>query len=179
MYPFETLYLYDENDRQYEAQVREVNLRAIGVKHGLVHEGKVSAQIICTIMRPKFNGDRQVEIRDNEVMRPGWQWTCRPVPPIRKGAVVIINNWDRELECRVHGFVQGLGGAHGHSFAFEGIRTLPSKESYGRGSIGKIKGHHFTANTDCVKKILKNGKGRRLLLCPFMPEKEQREFFKL
>jgi hypothetical protein len=176
MYPFDTIYLYDQNDRQYEAQIREITLRAIGVRSS--DRSKTTCQILCTIMRPVFNGDRQVEIRDNEVMRTGWQWSCRPVPPIRKDAIVVIENWDRQLEARVHGYVQGIGGAHGHSFAFEGIRALPRKERGLGSDLGRIKGHHFTASTDCVKKILKNGKGRRLLLCDFMPEKEQRAFFK-
>ena len=176
MYVFDTIYLYDKDDRQYEAQIREINIRAIGIKTSDRH--RVETQMFVTIMRPVFNGDRRVEIRDNEVIRPGWQWSCRPVPPIRKGAVVVIDNWDRQLEARVHGYVQGIGGAHGHSFAFEGIRALPRKERGLGSDLGRIKGHHFTASTSCVKKILKNGKGRRLLLCPFMPEKEQREFFK-
>lgn len=181
MYVFDTIYLYDENDRQYEAQVRVINTRAVGIKYNptLMRRGRVETQILAAIMRPKFNGDRLVEIRNDEVTRPGWQWSTRPVPPIRKGALVVIKNWDRELECTVHGLIKSeLGSAHADYFAYEGVRSLPNKETYGMGSIGRIKGHHFTASTEAVQKILKNGKGRRLLLGPYMTKAEERVFFK-
>ena len=179
MHVFDTIYLYDQDDRQYEAQVREINTRAVGVKHGLLRDGKVDSVIYVTIMRPKYDkGDRRVEIRNGEIMRNGWQWSTRPVPPIRKGALVVIKNWDRELECTVHGLVNSeLGSAHADYFAFEGVRALKRKDPYGS-DIGRIKGHRFTASTESVQKIIKNGKGRRLLLGPYMTKVEEREFFK-
>ena len=179
MHVFDTIYLYDKDDRQWEAQVREINTRAIGVKHGLLREGKIHTQIFCTIMRPKYDkGDRQIEIRNGEVMRNGWQWSTRPVPPIRKGALVVIKNWDRELECTVHGLVSSeLGSAHADYFAYEGVRALRRAEP-GSADLGRIKGHRFVASTEAVQKILKNGKGRRLLLGPYMTKAEDRKFFK-
>lgn len=174
---FDTIYLYDRNDRQYEAQVREINFRAVGVKHGLLRDGKIDSLISVTLMRPKFNGDRRVEIRNGEA--PGWQWSSQPVPPIRKGAHVIIKNWDRLLEAKVFGLIDSeLGSAHGDYFAFEGVKALPRGDSLGGGDIGRIKGHRFTASTDSVQKIIKNGTGRRLLLGPYMTKAENREFFK-
>lgn len=181
MYVFDTIYLYDEDDRQYEAQVREINMRAIGVKYNpkLMRQGRVESQIFASIRRPIYNGgDRLVEIRNGVLLRNGWQWSSHPVPSVRKGAIVVIKNWDRKLEARVQGLVKGIGGAHPDYFAFEGIRALP-REGYGSGSdLGKIKGHRFTASTDCIEKVVRNGRGRRLLLGPYMTEKEHKKFFK-
>jgi hypothetical protein len=178
MHVFDTIWLYDPDDRQYEAQVREINTRAIGIKSG---RAKVDSQIFATIMRPVYNGgDRRVEIRNDELLREGWDWSTRPVPPIRKGALVVIKNWDRLLEAKVYGLIASqLGSAHSDYFAFEGVRALPRGDKYSSGSdLGKIKGHRFTASTECVEKIIKNGKGRRLLLGPYMTEAENRKFFK-
>lgn len=174
MYVFDTIYLYDENDKQYEAQVREINTRAVGVKRGLLRSGKIDTQISATIMRPKFNGDRRVEIRNDELPN-GWQWSQTPVSPIRKGALVVIKNWDRLLEARVQGLVEPFGNYL--AFAFEGVKALPSGD-YGGASLGRIRGHRFTASTETVQKIIKNGTGRRLLLGPYMDKAEYREFFK-
>lgn len=178
MHVFDTIWLYDPNDKQYEAQVREINTRAIGVKSG---RARVDSQISATIMRPTYNGgDRRIEIRNDLLLREGWDWSYRPVPPIRKGALVVIKNWDRLLEAKVYGLIASkLGSAHSDYFAFEGVRALPLKEpNYGMGSIGRIKGHRFTASTECVEKIIRNGKGRRLLLGPYMTQAEHRKFFK-
>lgn len=177
---FDTIYLYDPNDRQYEAQVREITTRAIGVKYNrtLDREGRVESQMFVSIMRPKYNGDRRIEIRNDEVTLPDWQWSYQRVSPIRKGATVVIKNWDRLLECRVHGLVEG--GAGRLSFAYEGIKALPRDDRNGGGAdLGRIKGHHFTASVEAVQKIVKNGRtGRRLLLGPFMTKVEERVFFK-
>lgn len=181
MHVFDTIWLYDENDRQYEAQVREINTRAIGVKHGLLRDGKIDSEIIATIMRPKYDGgDRRVVIHNEELQREGWQWSYRPVPSIRKGALVVIKNWDRMLEAKVYGLIDSeLGSAHSDYFAFEGVRALPRGDQYSSGSdLGRIKGHRFTASTECIQKVIKNGKGRRLLLGPYMTKAENRKFFK-
>jgi hypothetical protein len=181
MHVFDTIWLYDPDDQQYEAQVREINSRAVGVKYNakLDRNGRVETQISATIMRPVYNGgDRRVEIRNEVLQRDGWDWSYRPVPPIRKGAVVLIKNWDRKLEARVQGLVKGMGGAHPDYFAFEGIKAY-KREGFGEGSdLGKIKGHRFTASTECIEKIIRNGKGRRLLLGPYMTAAEHRKFFK-
>lgn len=167
------VYLYDKGDKEYVAEVREIREWAEGAKK------VVNSEFTAVIVKPKYiNGDARFVIRNGQTL-PGWDWAPHPVPPIRKGAIVQIENWDRMIECKVLGLVDSaLGSAHADSFAFEGIRALRDKDLTHMGSVGRIKGHRFTASTDSVKKIISNGRGRRLLLGPYLTQKEQREIFK-
>jgi hypothetical protein len=160
------IYLYDPQDREYKATVREVVSRAVG-------RGRVTTRVEAAIVSPKFKGDALVVIQDNVPQRTGWDWSASPLPPVRKGAVVQINHGDGLLlQCKVLGLAKGVGGWRGDDFVYEGIEAVanPNKSTGWRG-------HRFTAPASEVKNILKKGSGRRLLRGPYLTEREQQAFF--
>lgn len=165
----DTIYLYDPQDREYRATVREVVDRAAG-------RVRVTTRVEAVIASPKFKGDSLVVIQDDAIRRSGWDWSGVPLPPVRKGAVVHIDQGDGLiLQCKVLGLAKGTGGWRGDSFVYEGIKTVANPN----GSTGwqGIKGHRFTASTSGVKRILKEGSGHRLLRGPYLTEREQRALF--
>lgn len=171
---YDKIWLYDENDKEYQAQVREINWKApAGAKT------RVATRIYAHIVKPKFKGNDEIEIKNDVVIYPGWNWSYFQVPPIRKNAIVICRPGGHqvELSCRVLGLTKGLGGCHPDDFIFEGIKVLKNLNPTA-GRVSNWKGHRFTASTECVTKIIDEGEGPRLLNRDFIDIEEERELFK-
>ena len=169
---YDKIWLYDENDKEYQAQVREINEKApAGAK------SRIATRIYAHIVKPKFKGNAEIEIKNDVVIYPGWTWSHYQVPAIRKNAIVICRPGGHqvELSCRVLGLTKGLGGCHPDDFVFEGIKVL--KNLAGPERANNWKGHRFTASTECVTKIIDEGEGPRLLNRDFLPIEEERELF--
>lgn len=170
---YDKIWLYDENDKEYQAQVLEISEKAIrGSKT------RVSTKIYAHIVKPKFKGNSEIEIKNDAVIYPGWAWSYHQVPAIRKNAIVICRPGGHqvELSCRVLGLTKGIGGCHPDDFIFEGIKVM--KNLAGPERANNWKGHRFTASTECVTKIVDEGEGPRLLNRDFIPIEEERELFK-
>ena len=173
---YDKIWLYDENDKEYQAQVREINWKApAGAKT------RVATRIYAHIVKPKFRANSEIEIKNDCVIYPGWNWSYFQVPPIRKNAIVIIRMYGHhvEISARVLGLTKGLGGCHPDSFVYEGIKVLKNLSAHARtpDEAGSWKGHRFTASTDEVIKIIDEGEGPRLLNRDFLPIEEERELF--
>jgi hypothetical protein len=170
---YDRIWLYDENDKEYQAQVREINHKApAGAK------SRVATRIYAHIVKPTFRHNSEIEIKNDVVIYPGWTWSEFQVPPIRKNAIVVLRMYGHhvEISARVLGLTKGLGGCHPDSFVYEGIKVLKNLEP-STGKAGSWKGHRFTASTDEVIKIIDEGEGPRLLNRDFLSIEEERELF--
>ena len=139
---------------------------------------KISTRIMASIIKPKYNGDGLFQITDDRVCYDGWNWSTRSIPPIRQNAIVICrpDGHQVELSCRVLGLSKGIGGRPDF-FVFEGIKVMKNLQPHGSGRAANWKGHRFTASTECVTKIVDEGKGQRLLIGPYLSSAEERELF--
>jgi hypothetical protein len=170
---FDKIWLYDENDKEYQAQVREINERAVtGSKT------KFKTRIYCHIVKPIFKGVKEIEIIDEAVKYPGWTWAYHQVPPVRQNAIVICrpDGHHVELSCRVLGLSKGMGGCHPDDFVFEGIKVMKNLHP-GNERAANWKGHRFTASTECITKIIDEGTGPRLLNRDYLSDEEERALF--
>lgn len=171
---YDKIWLYDENDKEYQAQVREINWRApAGAK------ARVVTKIYAHIVKPKFRSNDEIEIKNECVIYPGWNWSQFQVPAIRKNAIVVIRMHGHhvEISARVLGLTKGLGGCTPDYFVYEGIKVLKNLAPEA-GKAGSWKGHRFTSSTDEVIKIIDEGEGPRLLNRNFLSIEEERELFK-